>query len=90
MQFFFTEIDAGRLHELTPENLIHSVDMSDCCDFMGEIASGVFVYDPKQHPENPTLQRVQIHGIWHNPNDPLYIKVTLNGQVVASGYGTDH
>lgn len=32
-----------------------------------------------------------VHGCWHEPKNPLYIKVTTKrGKVVFDGYGTDH
>ena len=67
---------------LTPHEIIRRIDMSDCsgedfCIFVSE-AFG-------------TLEPLVVHGCWHDPHDPLYIKVTRqNGEIMFDGYGTDH
>lgn len=37
------------------------------------------------------IEPLKIHGIWHNFEDPLYIKVTDAGEnTIFDGYGSDH
>lgn len=64
------------------KDIIRRIDLLDCCD------EEIIVFDVSSYDK---FERLKIHGIWHNPNDPLYIKVTnSNEEIVFSGYGTDH
>ena len=62
--------------------IISRIDMRDCSN--EDIR--VFRID-----EFGAVEPLEIHGCWHDWHDPLYIKVTDKaGNVVFSGYGTDH
>ena len=75
----------GRMYALmhTANEIIHRIDMDDCYDFI----STNKLYEVTEDGIEP----LQIHGCWHDPKRPLYIKVTRkNGEIVFDGYGTDH
>lgn len=69
---------------MSASEIINHVDMSDCYppDFEMKVYE---VYDfGKVIP-------LEIHGCWHDFDDPLHIEVTReDGTVVFDGYGTDH
>ena len=66
---------------MTPNQIIDFISMDDCHNMAAEfydLTSGV--------PELLT-----VYGTWHNFDDPLYIKLeNQQGEIVVSGYGTDH
>lgn len=65
----------------TAAQIINLVDMSDCY----EISFRVYDLSTGEPVE------LQIHGCWHDPKHPLYIKATdAAGNVVLDGHGTDH
>ena len=62
------------------------IDRIDARDYTDEL---FYVYDVET--EAGTVEKLEVHGAWHNPKDPLYIKVTRSdGTIVFDGYGTDH
>lgn len=64
------------------EEIIRHIDMQDCSgEELAVFASDTF----------GKLESLKIHGTWHDPKNPLYIKVTRpDGTVEFDGYGTDH
>ena len=76
---------SGRVYATmqTRSELIRQIDMDDCTDFTSDHK----LYEVTDGGVEP----LEIHGCWHDHNDPLYIKVTRqNGEIVFDGYGTDH
>lgn len=68
----------------TAQEIIKWIDMSDCYP---EIDIEVFDVET----QFGVVEKLEVHGCWHNLNDPLYIKVTRSdGTIVFDGYGTDH
>lgn len=66
----------------TAMKIIDRIDMSDCT--YEELKVYRLTWD--KEPE-----RLVVHGAWHDPSTPLYIKVTdVDGNTVFDGYGTDH
>lgn len=66
----------------TDGEIINMIDMADCYYTIH------LVYDINELGE---LEPLVVHGTWHDPKRPLYIKVTdQNGNIVFDGYGTDH
>lgn len=62
------------------------IDRIDARDYTDELFD---VYDVET--EAGTVEKLEVYGAWHNPKDPLYIKVTRSdGTIVFDGYGTDH
>lgn len=62
--------------------IISRVSMSDCSN------ERIHVYDVSHYGKAKSLV---VHGTWHDPSKPLYIKVTTKrGKIVFDGYGTDH
>lgn len=67
----------------TARQIIDTIDMSDCYPPIE-----MKVWEPNK---DNWLRELRIHGCWHNPKDPLYIKVTRpDGSIAFDGYGTDH
>lgn len=66
----------------TPYEIINMIDMSDC--YLG-VQYRVYRSDERG------IEELNIHGCWHDFNDPLYIKlIDSDGNVEIDGYGTDH
>lgn len=66
----------------TWSQILSFVDMSDCHD--DEIR--VFY-----SPEYGKVEELEVLGTWHDKDDPLLIElVNQKGEVIRSGYGTDH
>lgn len=67
----------------SPGRILDYMDMSDCYEY------DVFrVYDIGS---DGSLSEVTLHGAWHDPSRPLYMKgVDKGGNVLFYGYGTDH
>lgn len=81
VQYFDGDKVVG-VEQRTAREIIEAVSMQDCHELQ------LAVYDMATF-ESPVL--LTIYGTWHEPSDPLYIKVTDNdGNVVFDGYGTDH
>lgn len=67
---------------LNKAEIIKKISMRDCSD------EEISIYDVYSYGKVIPLK---IHGTWHNPKDPLYIKVTdESGKMVFDGLGTDH
>lgn len=67
---------------MTQPDIIRHIDMSDCTQEEIEVYDVHFGKQP---------EKLTVHGCWHNPKDPLYIKVVdENGLVAFDGLGTDH
>ena len=67
----------------TANELIHIIDMDDCYP---EYEMAVY-----ESTEIGSLTRLDMHGCWHDLDDPLYIKATRpDGSIAFAGYGTDH
>ena len=67
----------------TKARIISNISMFDCSPY-----SMYRVYAIK---ENGDLVPLKIYGTWHNPKDPLYIKLEdPEGNIVFDGHGTDH
>lgn len=62
--------------------ILDTTDMSDCYDVELKVwESGGF----------GELVPLEIHGAWHDPKRPLYMKATRpDGSIAFDGYGTDH
>ena len=66
----------------TAREIINRVDMSDCSDEEMEVWEST---------EFGKLTKLTLHGCWHDPSNPLYIKATRpDGSIAFDGYGTDH
>lgn len=66
----------------TASEIIRRIDFTDCS---GEQLQ---VYDVSKFGR---VKPLVIHGTWHDPKEPLKIKVTdKRGKIVFSGYGVDH
>lgn len=67
-------------------DILSEIDMWDCCGDYYEYYK-VFAWNDAEMK----FVELEIHGIWHDPKDPLFIKVTdKDGKIYFSGYGTDH
>lgn len=66
----------------TTDEIIRMIDISDSnFDYKFKI------YDASEYGN---IKPLVIHGCWHDPDNPLYIKVTdEDGNLVFDGYGTD-
>ena len=65
-------------------SIVDYISMRDC--FEHEVYR---VFDIS--PEDGFLHEVTLHGTWHDPDRPLYIKGTdAEGNILFDGYGTDH
>ncbi|MHB8388059.1 MAG: hypothetical protein ACYDBH_00595 [Acidobacteriaceae bacterium] len=62
--------------------VIFAVDMSDCVHVEA-------VYRVKNDASGE-LERLEIHGCWHDPSDPLHIVVHSSAGALFEGSGTDH
>ena len=61
------------------------ISRQDATDYTYETLQ---VYDISEFGK---VKPLKIFGCWHDPKNPLYIKVVdENGNVVFDGYGTDH
>lgn len=70
-------------HMMTEREIIKRIDARDYTDELFD------VYDVES--EAGVVEKLEVHGCWHNLKDPLYIKVTRSdGTIVFDGYGTDH
>lgn len=70
------------IHVLSENEIIRRADMHDCSDEEFAIwrTTGFGEIEP-----------LKLLLPWHNPDEPLLIEVVdLSGNVVFSGYGTDH
>ena len=66
----------------TKAEIIDRIDMLDCTDEELKVYK-VDVFG--------CVEPLEIYGCWHNPKEPLYIKVVdTKGNIVFDGYGTDH
>lgn len=67
---------------LTQSQIINKVNMRDCsCEEME-------IFDISEFGE---IKKLKVFGCWHNPKNPLYIKVENEyGETEFDGYGTDH
>lgn len=66
----------------TSKWVLDIMDMSDCYDVE------LKVWGIRGFGE---LVPLEIHGTWHDPKNPLYMKVTRpDGSIAFDGYGTDH
>ena len=76
------KVDDKEYAVLTTEyDIIDHIDMDDCTYEEIEVYRVAF----------GNVERLHVHGTWHNFDDPLYIKVTDDeGNTVFDGYGTDH
>ena len=72
----------GEYAEMETEHaIIDHIDMQDCSD--EEIKVYRVNFDG--------VEELEVHGCWHDFDNPLYIKVTdSNGEIVFDGFGTDH
>ena len=62
--------------------MIDHEDLSDCTGYR------MTIWEPAGFGE---LIPITLHGCWHNPKNPLYIKATRpDGSIAFDGYGTDH
>lgn len=67
----------------TSQDILSYLDMTDCFEF-----EEVHVYDVGAIGR---VEELALHGTWHDPSRPLYMKATGDdGRVVFEGYGTDH
>lgn len=64
------------------EEIIEMINLSDCYD---EIYK---VYNISKFGE---IEELKIYGPWHNPDKPLYIKLTDKiGNILIEGFGAEH
>jgi len=83
---YFVQIktDTGEIFNgvKTAAEIISSVDMQDCSgEQMAVFMTTAF----------GTVVPLEVKGCWHKPDDPLLIEcVDPNGNVIITGYGTDH
>lgn len=64
------------------KDIINRIDLLDCYN------EEILIFDVSSYDK---IEKLKIHGLWHNPDNPLYIKVTnLKGEILFDGYGTDH
>ena len=67
----------------TANEIIDRIDQRDYTDEMFD------VYDVET--KAGVIEKLEVHGAWHNAKRPLYIKLTRSdGTIVFDGYGTDH
>lgn len=67
---------------MSANQLFNHIDMADCT--YEEIKAW---YSPKFGVVEP----VTIEGCWHDPKDPLKMVIkNSQGQIIETGYGTDH
>lgn len=68
---------------MSKNEIINRIDFMDCSD-----DADIKVYDTSTFGE---IKELKVHGIWHDADNPLFIKVTdQEDNIVFSGYGTDH
>ena len=61
------------------------IEMINFLDFHHEVYK---IYDITKFGE---IKELKIHAPWHNPDNPLYIKLTdENNNTVFDGYGVEH
>lgn len=66
----------------TKEEIIEMINFSNCNDEMYK------VYSISSFGQ---VEELKIHGPWHNPDKPLYIKVTdKKDNLVFDGYGVEY
>lgn len=66
----------------TEGQIIQILDMQDCHE------QEILVYDVSEYGK---ISELKVFGVWHNLDNPLYIKVeNEEGIIIFEGYGTDH
>lgn len=66
----------------TDKEIIEMINFLDCNNEVYK------VYDVTNFGQ---IEELKIHGPWHNPDKPLYIKVTdKKDNIVFDGYGEEH
>ena len=66
----------------TEVQIIQILDMQDCHE------QHIEVYDVSEYGK---ISKLKVFGVWHNQDNPLYIKVeNEEGTIIFDGYGTDH
>ena len=82
--FVQIQLDTGEVFNCikTASEIISSIDMQDCSgERMAVFMTTAF----------GTIVPLEVKGCWHDFNNPLLIEcVDPDGNVVISGYGTDH
>ena len=84
--FLVVSCDDGEAHAAmkSASSIVDYISMRDC--FEHDVYR---VFDVS--PGDGSLHEVTLHGTWHDPDRPLYIKGTdAEGNILFDGYGTDH
>lgn len=67
----------------TASEIFDIMDMADCHDGYVE-----YIYLLPENGDPPF--ECAFHGVWHDLDDPLKMVIECGGEVIATGYGTDH
>lgn len=75
----------GSIFLLEESRLFSIIDFLDCID-PWEVDDWDKIYTFREGK----FQEVAFRGAWHNLSDPLAIVLVVDGEVIATGRGTDH